>query len=242
MEIIKLKSPAITPPKMCCDEDLHKKLNDFELTTYLNSHSTNLLLGKPKSGKSSLMWAFLKNKKLLNGVYHNVYLFQPEHSRASIKGNIFKKHDPSKMFDELTYDNLSEVIQRIKATPQKENNVIIFEDMASYLKNRDTLTLFKSLIFNRRHIRTSIFFLNQTYYSVPKELRRLFSNIFLFKVSKNEMKNLFEEVVEDDEVKDIMPILSKVVFDKPYQYLFINTDSQKFYKCFDRIKFDFDEE
>jgi len=242
MEIIKLKSPAITPPKMCCDEDLHKKLNDYELTTYLNSHSTNLLLGKPKSGKSSLMWAFLKNKKLLNGVYHNVYLFQPEHSRASIKGNIFKKHDPSKMFDELTYDNLSEVIQRIKATPQKENNVIIFDDMASYLKNRDTLTLFKSLIFNRRHIRTSIFFLNQTYYSVPKELRRLFSNIFLFKVSKNEMKNLFEEVVEDDEVKDIMPILSKVVFDKPYQYLFINTDTQKFYKCFDRIKFDFDEE
>ena len=242
MEIIKLKSPAITPPKMCCDEDLHKKLNDFELTTYLNSHSTNLLLGKPKSGKSSLMWAFLKNKKLLNGVYHNVYLFQPEHSRASIKGNIFKKHDPSKMFDELTYDNLSEVIQRIKATPQKENNVIIFDDMTSYLKNRDTLTLFKSLIFNRRHIRTSIFFLNQTYYSVPKELRRLFSNIFLFKVSKNEMKNLFDEVVEDDEIKELMPVISKVVFDKPYQYLFINTDSQKFYKCFDRIKFDFDEE
>ena len=240
MEIIKLKAPTITPPKMCCDEDLHKKLNDYELTTYLNSHSTNLLLGKPKSGKSSLMWAFLKNKKLLNGVYHNVYLFQPEHSRASIKGNIFKKHDPTKMFDELTYDNLSEVIQRIKATDPKENNVIIFDDMASYLKNKDTLTLFKSLIFNRRHIRTSIFFLNQTYYSVPKELRRLFSNIFLFKVSKNEMKNLFDEVVEDDNVKDLMPILSKVVYDKPYQYLFINTDTQKFYKCFDRI--DFDEE
>ena len=240
MNIVKLKAPPIQPPKMCCDEDLHKKLNDFELTTYLNSHSTNLLLGKPKSGKSSLMWAMLKNKKLLNGVYHNVYLFQPEHSRASIKGNIFKKHDPSKMFDELTYDNLSEVIQRIKATDPKENNVIIFDDMASYLKSRDTLTLFKSLIFNRRHIRTSIFFLNQTYYSVPKELRRLFSNIFLFKVSKNEMKNLFDEVVEDDNVKEMMPILSKVVYDKPYQYLFINTDTQKFYKCFDRI--DFDEE
>ena len=59
MNIVKLKAPPIQPPKMCCDEDLHKKLNDFELTTYLNSHSTNLLLGKPKSGKSSLMWAFL---------------------------------------------------------------------------------------------------------------------------------------------------------------------------------------
>jgi len=242
MEIIKLKAPTIVPPQMTCDKPLHEKLNAYELTRYMNRHSTNLLLGRPGSGKSSLMWSFLKNKKLLNGVYHNVYLFQPEHSRASIKNNIFKKHDESKMFDELTYDNLSEVIERIKGTDPKENNVIIFDDMASFLKNKDTLILFKSLIFNRRHIRTSIFFLNQTYYSVPKELRRLFSNIFLFKVSKNEMKNLFDEVVEDDQVKDMMPIISKVVFNKPYQYLFINTDEQKFYKCFDRIKFDFDEE
>lgn len=112
--------------------------------------------------------------------------------------------------------------------------------MSAYLKNRETLTLFKELIFNRRHIRTSIFFLNQTFFSVPKELRRLFSNLFVFKVSKNELKNVFEEVVEDDKIKDLMPTIAKVVYDKPYQYLFINTDNQKFYKCFDRI--DFDEE
>tara|TARA_R110000822_G_scaffold244074_1_gene372846 strand:- start:28 stop:756 length:729 start_codon:yes stop_codon:yes gene_type:complete len=242
MEIIKLKAPVVVAPQMNCDAPLHDKLNAYELTSYMNRHSTNLLLGRPGSGKSSLMWAWLKNKKLLNKVYTNVYLFQPSHSRASIRNNIFKNHDESKMFDELTYDNLQEVILRIKASPKKENNVIIFDDQAAYLKNRDTLALFKELIFNRRHIRTSIFFLNQTYYSVPKELRRLFSNIFLFKVSKNEMKNLFDEVVEDDQVKDLMPVISKVVFDKPYQYLFINTDSQKFYKCFDRIKFDFDEE
>jgi len=79
--------------------------------------------------------------------------------------------------------------------------------------------------------------LNQTFFSVPKELRRLFSNIFVFKVSRNEMKNLFEEVVEQDHVKELMPQISKLVFDKPYQYLFINTDNQKFYKGFDRIDF-----
>ena len=151
MEIIKLKSPTITPPKMCCDAPLHDKLNAYELTSYMNRHSTNLLLGRPGSGKSSLMWSWLKNKKLLNKVYTNVYLFQPSHSRASIRNNIFKNHDESKMFDELTYDNLYEVIQRIKASPKKENNVIIFDDQAAYLKNRDTLALFKELIFNRPH-------------------------------------------------------------------------------------------
>ena len=144
------------------------------------------------------------------------------------------------MFDELTYEDLDDVIDRIKGTEKKENSVIIFDDMSAYLKNKETLRLFKELIFNRRHLRTSIYFLNQTFFSVPKELRRLFSNIFIFKVSRNEMGNLFDEVVEQDNVKQLMPEISKLVYDKPYQYLFINTDQQKFYKGFDRI--DFDEE
>ena len=54
------------------------------------------------------------------------------------------------------------------------------------------------------------------------------------------MGTLFEEVVEQDNVKELMPEIIKMVYDKPYQYLFINTDQQKFYKGFDRI--DFDEE
>tara|TARA_R110002020_G_scaffold100898_2_gene238231 strand:+ start:8392 stop:9114 length:723 start_codon:yes stop_codon:yes gene_type:complete len=237
MEIEVLKKPKIVPPEMVCDKPLAKKLDNFELTSYLNSHSTNLLLGKPKSGKSSLMWSFLKSPKILNKVFNNVYLFQPSHSRASIKNDIFKKHPKDKKFDELTFDNFMEVIERIKATDKKENNCIIFDDMSAYLKNKQTLQLFKELIFNRRHLRCSIYFLNQTFFSVPKELRRLFSNMFIFKCSKNEMNNVFEEVVEDDNIKKLLPSIMRVVYDKPYQFLFINLDNQKFYKGFDRIKF-----
>lgn len=237
MDLVKLKKPTLTPPQMICDKPLHKKLDHYELTSYLNSHSTNLLLGKPKSGKSSLLWSMLKDKRMLNKVFDNVYLFQPSHSRASIKNNIFKNHPKDKIFEELNYDDLDEVMDRIRGTDPNENNVIIFDDQSAYLKNKETLRLFKELIFNRRHLRTSIYFLNQTFFSVPKELRRLFSNIFVFKVSRNEMKNLFEEVVEQDHVKELMPQISKLVFDKPYQYLFINTDNQKFYKGFDRIDF-----
>ena len=237
MEIEVLKKPKIVPPEMVCDKPLAKKLDNFELTSYLNSHSTNLLLGKPKSGKSSLMWSFLKSPKILNKVFNNVYLFQPSHSRASIKNDIFKKHPKDKKFDELTFDNFMEVIERIKATDKKENNCIIFDDMSAYLKNKQTLQLFKELIFNRRHLRCSIYFLNQTFFSVPKELRRLFSNMFIFKCSKNELDNVFTEVVEDDNIKKLLPSIMRVVYDKPYQFLFINLDNQKFYKGFDRIKF-----
>ena len=237
MEIIKLKKPKLPPTIMVCDGGLHAKLEQYELTKYLNQHSTNLLLGKPRSGKSSLMWSMLKSKKMLNKVYNNVYLFQPSHSRASIKNNIFKKHDKEKMFDELTYQDLYSVVEAIKATDKDENNVIIFDDQSAYLKNKDTLQLFKELIFNRRHLRTSIFFLNQTFMSVPKELRRLFSNVFLFKVGQNELTNVFNELVEEDNVRKLQSVIAKRVFDKQYNYLFINTDNQDFFKGFDRIKF-----
>ena len=237
MDIIKLKQPKIKPPEMLCDKKLHPKMDNYELKSYLNCHSTNLLVGKPRSGKSSLMWAMMRDKKLLNRVFHNVYLFQPSHSRSSIKNDIFKKHDKNKMFDELTFDNLKDVMERIKGTPPDENNVIIFDDMASYLKSKDTLQLFKELIFNRRHLHTSIYFLNQTFFSMPKEIRRLFSNLFIFKVGKNEMQNIFDEIVEDSYIKTMLPTINKVVYDKPFSYLFINTDTQKFYKKFDRIEF-----
>jgi hypothetical protein len=51
------------------------------------------------------------------------------------------------------------------------------------------------------------------------------------------MKDLFDEVVEDREKTDLIPDISRLVFDKPYKYLFINTPSQRFFSGFDEILF-----
>ena len=227
------QKPNLTTCKMLCDAPLHEKLNEYELTTFMNSHATNLFIGKPRSGKTSLLYSFFKSPKLFRKVFHNIYLFQPSHSRASMKDKIFDKLPDEKKFDELNYDTLSEVINRIKSASEEENNCIIFDDMTAYLKNAETLQLLKELIFNRRHLHTSIFFLVQTYRSVPKEIRRLFSNVFVFRVSKNELETIFEELIEQK--KDLVIPISKAVFDAPYNYLFINTDSQRLYKGFDEL-------
>jgi len=53
--MIKIKfdeSPNITPCKMLCDECLHEKLNVYDMTSFMNSHETNLFIGKPKSWKT----------------------------------------------------------------------------------------------------------------------------------------------------------------------------------------------
>jgi hypothetical protein len=89
---------------------------------------------------------------------------------------------------------------------------------------------------NRRHLHVSVYFLSQTFKSVPKDIRKLFSNVFLFRVSKHELTDVFEEIIEHK--KDDVLAISKLVFDRPFQYLFINTDTQRLFKGFDEILID----
>ena len=44
--------PNLAICRMNCDDGLHDKLNNYELTKLMNNHSTNLFLGAPKSGKT----------------------------------------------------------------------------------------------------------------------------------------------------------------------------------------------
>ena len=50
------------------------------------------------------------------------------------------------------------------------------------------------------------------------------------------MTNLFNEVVEQK--KDYMMDIMKTVYDKPHQFLFINTDTCRLFKNFDELILD----
>jgi hypothetical protein len=234
-----LDKPELPKCVFNCDSDLAEHLNDYELTKLaFSKFSTNLLIGKPKSGKTSLLYSFFKgnkkDNKILKGVFSTIYLFQPENSRMSMTDNIFEILPEEQKFNELTYENLFEVSERIKDDAKNGyTSCIIYDDMGAYLKNKDTLKLFKELAMNKRHYKLSQLFLVQTWFSVEKDLRRLWDNIFVFRVSKNELNNIFDEVVEQK--KEIVEDIAKIVFDKPYEYLVINTETQRLFKGFDEI-------
>ena len=228
------KKPKLKITKMICDDPLHEKLNEYDLSKFLNCHSTNLLIGKPGSGKTSTMTSWFQSKLLLKKVYHTIYLFQPSHSTASLKDNIFE--DLENKYDELTYETLNDCLEKIKNEDSKFNNAIIIDDMTASLKDNDVKKLLKQLIYNRRHLRTSLFFLCQTYLSIERDIRKLFSNIFIFKVSIQELNLIFEEHIEIP--KDDITTIRKFVFDKPYNFLFMNTDSSRLFKNFDEILYE----
>jgi hypothetical protein len=229
LSIKKNEKPQLKVCEMMCDKKLHDKLDKYDLTSFLNNHSTTLFIGRPKSGKTSLLYSFFKSREIFKNTFDKIFLFQPEQSRASMKDKLFDKIPDEQKYNELNLENLNEVENNLS----EYNNVILFDDMTAYLKDGEIKKKLKELVFNRRHKHLSIIFLVQTYLSIEKDIRKLFSNIFVFKCSKKEMEMIFDEVVELP--KDyILPIM-KIVYDKPYQYLFINTDSQRLFKNFDEI-------
>ena len=125
----------------------------------------------------------------------------------------------------------------IKDKDEDENSCILIDDMGPYLKDKDVMRKMKELVMNRRHYHTSIYCLTQTFYTIPREIRRLFSNLFIFKVSKDELSNIFREMVEDKDKHDKINEIRKTVYDKPYQYLMINTDTGRMFKNWDELIF-----
>lgn len=230
------EKPNLDVCKMNVDSGLHPKLEKYELTRFLNRHSINCFLGRPGSGKSSLLYSFFKSKEILRKVYENVFLFQPESSRASMNDSIFDSLPEDKKYSELTYENLLAVLDRIKSEPDG-NHCLIFDDVSAYLRSKEVQVLLKDICNNRRHNHISLFFLVQTWNSVPFEIRRLFINLFIFDVNKATFLKIFEETIEHiTDPRDIMR-LKTMVYDKKHNFLFISTDTGEMYKNFDKITF-----
>lgn len=234
ISIIEHNKPNLPNVEMNCDDPLHSKLDKFELTKFLNTHSTTLFLGKPGSGKSHLCQSFFKSIEVFKKVFHNIYIFRPEESRNTVKNDIFDNIPGHQQYFDLNCETLAEVMARAKIeAASSHNSCIVFDDMASKLKNNDTKKLFYELVANRRHLRCSVFFLVQTWKSIPLDMRKMFTNMFIFRVGKAELNEIFEEAIELEH-EFLIPI-SKLVYDKQYNFLFVNLNSKRLFKNFDEI-------
>jgi hypothetical protein len=231
----KHQKPDLPVCVMSCDKPLHEKLNKYEMTrTCMNKHHTCAIIGKPGQGKSSLVYSFFKSKNMLKKCFDTIFFICPPNSAGSMEDSIFSKLPEDQIFDELTGDVLDSIIQRAKDREDGDKIAIIIDDMASQLKNGDVQKALKQIAMNKRHLGIyATFILSQTWKSVPFEVRRLYDNIIVFKVSPDEMETMFIETLP--QYKDYSNAIQKLVYNKPHEYLIINTGSGRLFKKFDEI-------
>ena len=232
LEIKKNKELKLDVPEFICDGGLCENLEKHDLLKHLNAYTFDVLCGKPASGKTSLMIGMLtgkKDKQIYRKVFNNVLVVMPRTSIQSMKKNVFKKHSEEKIFEELDLPTIETIYSKlVEASNEDENTLLILDDVGASLKNNDIQKIFRKIIYNRRHLKTKICILVQSFLSLPKEIRKLLNNIFMFKPSKVEFENLFDELFETN--KDVAMDVMNEGYENSHDWLMLNVDSQRIYK------------
>ena len=235
--MIKIKEnnkPNIEKIKFECDEEIHQKLNDYELARdFLNKSNTTIFIGRQGSGKTSLMINIVK--KLYKKCFHHVYVFMPHSSRKSLHNNIFDKNlKEDQIYEELNEETINDLYSKLKQNSENdERSLVIFDDVQKALKDHNVLLSLKNIIANQRHLKVCNIILLQNYFALDKSLRELANNIIMFKLNKSQTEKVFNEAVES--AKDKFEEIRNLVYDKPYTWLFINLPSQRIFKEWDEI-------
>jgi AAA15 family ATPase/GTPase len=116
IEINKNKELVLDIPEFNCDSNpLGVHLNNYEMLSHLNSFSFTAIIGKPGSGKTSLLVSFLtgkKEKKVFRKLFDHILLVMPASSRHSMKKDVFKNHCPEKTYEELDFSSINSIYDK----------------------------------------------------------------------------------------------------------------------------------
>lgn len=233
IKIIQNEAPNFGKVDFLCDEKICPKLDQWPMIRdHMNTYNTTAIIGRQKSGKSNLTINFIK--KVYKKKFHHIYVFMPQTSRNSLKDNIFDILPPNQLYEQLTPEAIYELHEIIKQNAEDgEKSLIIFDDVQKALKNKHVLDKLQEMIANQRHIKLVNIILCQNFYKIDPKIREIINNIILFKLDKKQTEKIFNDAVELH--LDKFEVIRDLVFDKPYEWMFISKIDQKIYKKFDEI-------
>lgn len=237
MYIEELKKPNLQKVKMNCDDIIDKKLLEYPMVEDVWSRSSfNIIVGKMGQGKTSLVTNLVKT--VFRKCFHNIYCFIPTNSRMSIDNDVYGKNLPeNKLFDTLTPDNIAAVYEELQeSSKEEEYSLLIIDDFQTALKDPLIIKTLMKIITKMRHLRTTIFLLQQNYQALNKSLRELCSNLIVFNIGKSQLDKIFEESIQLD--KNKYQELIDISFKEKNDWILINLNGQRnIYRMFDKINF-----
>lgn len=221
-------------PIMLCDNELGDSIPEpFPRKSFFLG-----VFGPPGGGKSSFMVSILTQKgkdKIYRGVFNTIYLIIPSHSLASIKSNVFRDHPSDQVYNELSIPTLQSIKAKISADAEQGfTSLIVIDDQTVHLKEKGTEALLRELVFNRRHYRTSIMILAQSYTQMPLAIRKCLSHFVLFKSpNKKEIESVLTELVFKPQ--HVINEVASHVFKSKHSFLFGVSDTGQLYNKFNKL-------
>lgn len=237
MVVIEIKhgqDPKLRIPRFICDKPLKADVpSPYHLL--VDGFRFMVICGRPQSGKTSHMVALFRDKRCLKKTWNNIILCCPQESLNSLASgdNIFADLHPSKFFTDIgDIDVIREMVKFYSS--EGETSVLIIDDQTAKLKSPEVQKVLADIVFNRRHYRCSIICLVQVYNSLPLMIRKLINTcIIQFKPSKKELETVFGELLEEKD--EVALEVSRVAFQKPYDWLLIDVPSQRLFKRYDEL-------
>ena len=166
-----------------------------------------------------------KRGKLYNKKFDRVYLFSP--SLGTIDDCPFEKLPDEQVFEELSEEILQGVLDEIKDSAEKI--LFIVDDCVNDMKKEARLEkLLCKVLMNRRHQcgaggSLSVWITTQVYNKVPAPVRKCTSQVICYETrNRMELDSLYNEVIVGLTKMEWYQ-LCKYIWDKKFQFLFLDT-------------------
>ena len=116
-----------------------------------------------------------------------------------------------------------------------EYNCIIIDDFADTLKDKDIERVLNMMIIKARHLRCGFIFTLQSYFYMPKILRKQITYITIFKPKNIEEWNTVSHELLNLKKDDAL-LVYDYIYNKDYNHLDIDTVQNLIYKNFNLLE------
>jgi len=204
-----------------------------------------MMVGKPSSGKSSLLMSLLMSKEAYLKKFDHVYLMSESLDTLPLEELGL---DSGRIYSEYNEEKLKEIIKNEKDSNENLNVLLILDDVVRSIASKKGDYVLKMLL-NRRHIThnkdnkhekggLSIIITTQSYNLLPLKFRKNMSNIVLFSsTNEKEIRNIKEELMSDLNKNNQNKILNQC-WSKKYGFLFVcanATTAERYHDQFNSI-------
>ena len=226
-EVESNKKITISKVEFVCDlvdESIPKPL-------FQNYNSFLILTAPPRSGKSTWITNCLcKKGKVYNKKFDRIFIVSP--SLKTAKEDPFACIPEEQIATELTLDFLEHFEAEVKESGERV--LLLLDDVVNDIrKNKGVDKQLAKILYNRRHMTAnggdeangvSIWLTTQSWNRIPLFLRKVANGVVAWKLKNvKEIASLYDELVVGLSKDQFFQIL-KYVFQKQFDFLFINMD------------------